>query len=82
MSGGSGICPDTAGGDEVSGLPITDGYLPPTLICFGDTVSGEAFAVTQYGLPFYGFLAGLIVAVAGLVPLVIARSRARIGPQS
>lgn len=76
-SGGSGICPGSVGGSDVLGFSVTASYLPPSLTCSGDSVTGQEFSVTQYGFPFYGFLAGVIVAVVGLVLLIIGRFRAR-----
>lgn len=69
-SGGSGICPDTVGGNDVLGFSVTADYLPPTLTCSGDSVTGQEFSVTQYG-----FLARVVIAVAGLVLLIIVRMR-------
>ncbi|MGO2859999.1 MAG: hypothetical protein ACTIC1_02500 [Brevibacterium sp.] len=81
-SGGFGICPESVGSDDVLGFSVTAGYLPPSLTCSGDTVGGQQFSVTQYGFPFYGFLAGLILVAVGLVllfvvkPLLTRRTRA------
>lgn len=33
--------------------------------------------MTQYGFPFYGFLAGLVLAAVGLAVLIIVRVRSR-----
>lgn len=76
-SGGSGICPDVIGGDEVLGFSVTADYLPPSLTCSGDTVAGQDFSVTEHGFPFYGFLAGLVLAAVGLVVLFVVRVRTR-----
>lgn len=76
-SDGFGICPGAVGGNDVLGFSVTASYLPPSLTCSGDSVTGQEFSVTQYGVPFYGFLAGVIVAVVGLVVLIVARARAR-----
>ncbi|UVI36355.1 hypothetical protein [Brevibacterium spongiae] len=75
--GGSGICPESVSGNDVLGFSVTADYLPPSLTCSGDTVTGQEFSVTQYGFPFYGFLAGLILAAVGLVVLIVVRMRAR-----
>ncbi|WP_172172723.1 hypothetical protein [Brevibacterium sp. CT2-23B] len=72
---GFGICPFTVGGNDVLGFSVTADYLPPSLTCSGDTVTGQEFSVTQYGFPFYGFLAGVVAAVVGLVLLIIVRMR-------
>ncbi|MGM0698486.1 MAG: hypothetical protein ACQEVD_06545 [Actinomycetota bacterium] len=74
-SDGFGICPFTVGGNDVLGFSVTADYLPPSLTCSGDTVTGQEFSVTQYGFPFYGFLAGVVAAVVGLVLLIIVRMR-------
>ncbi|GGC37546.1 hypothetical protein GCM10010974_19960 [Brevibacterium sediminis] len=74
-SDGFGICPFTVGGNDVLGFSVTADYLPPSLTCSGDTVTGQEFSVTQYGFPFYGFLAGVVVAAVGLGLLVVARMR-------
>lgn len=76
-SGGSGICPFTVGGNDVLGFSVTADYLPPSLTCSGNTVTGQDFSVTQYGFSFYGFLGGLVLAVLGVVLLIVARSRTR-----
>lgn len=81
-SSGSGICPESVGGDDVLGFSVTAGYLPPSLTCSGDTVGGQEFSITQHGLPFFGFLAGLTLVAVGVVllfvvkPLLTRRSRA------
>ena len=59
------------------GFSVTADYLPPALTCSGDSVTGQEFSVTQYGFPFYGFIAGLILAVLGVVLLIVARARTR-----
>ncbi|TNM53596.1 hypothetical protein [Brevibacterium sediminis] len=74
-SDGFEICPESVGGNDVLGFSVTADYLPPSLTCSGDTVTGQEFSVTQYGCPFYGFLAGVVIAVAGLVLLIIVRMR-------
>lgn len=76
-SDGFGICPESVGGNDVLGFSVTADYLPPALTCSGDSVTGQEFSVTQYGFPFYGFLAGLVLAVLGLCLLVAARMRSR-----
>ncbi|WP_181274025.1 hypothetical protein [Brevibacterium oceani] len=76
-SDGFGICPGSVGGNDVLGFSVTASYLPPSLTCSGDSVTGQEFSVTQYGFPFYGFLAGVIVAVVGLVVLIFVRARDR-----
>lgn len=76
-SDGFEICPESVGGDDVLGFSVTADYLPPTLTCSGDSVTGQEFSVTQYGFPFYGFIAGLILAVLGVVLLIVARARTR-----
>ena len=76
-SGGSGICPESVGGNDVLGFSVTADYLPPALTCSGDSVTGQEFSVTQHGFPFYGFIAGLILAVLGVVLLIVARARTR-----
>lgn len=76
-SDGFGICPESVGGNDVLGFSVTANYLPPSLTCSGDSVTGQEFSVTQYGFPFYGFLAGLVLAAVGLCLLVAARMRAR-----
>lgn len=74
-SDGFGVCPDSVDGGDVLGFSVTANYLPPSLTCSGDSVTGQEFSVTQYGFPFYGFLAGVVIAVAGLVLLIIVRMR-------
>ncbi len=76
-SDGFGICPESVGGDDVLGFSVTADYLPPALTCSGDSVTGQEFSVTQHGFPFYGFIAGLILAVLGVVLLIVARARKR-----
>ena len=76
-SDGFGICPESVGGNDVLGFSVTADYLPPSLTCSGDTVTGQEFSVTQYGFPFYGFLAGLVLAAVGLCLLVAVRMRAQ-----
>lgn len=76
-SDGFGICPESVGGNDVLGFSVTADYLPPALTCSGDSVTGQEFSVTQHGFPFYGFIAGLIVAVLGVVLLIVARARTR-----
>lgn len=76
-SDGFGICPFTVGGNDVLGFSVTADYLPPALTCSGDSVTGQEFSVTQHGFPFYGFIAGLILAVLGVVLLIVARARTR-----
>lgn len=76
-SDGFGICPFTVGGDDVLGFSVTADYLPPSLTCSGDTVTGEEFSVTQHGFPFCGFIAGLLLVALGLCLLVAVRMRAR-----
>lgn len=76
-SDGFEICPESVGGNDVLGFSVTADYLPPTLTCSGDSVTGQEFSVTQYGFPFYGFLAGLVLAAVGLCLLVAVRIRAR-----
>ena len=76
-SDGFEICPESVGGNAVLGFSVTADYLPPSLTCSGDTVTGQEFSVTQYGFPFYGFIAGLILAVLGVVLLIVARARTR-----
>lgn len=72
-SGGSGICTDVVDGDEVLGFSVTADYLLPSLTCSGDTVTGQDFSVTQYGFPFFGFLAGLVLVAVGLVVLFVVK---------
>lgn len=76
-SDGFGICPESVGGNDVLGFSVTADYLPPALTCSGDSVTGQEFSVTQHGFPFYGFIAGLILAVLGVVLLIVARARTR-----
>lgn len=76
-SDGFGICPESVSGNDVLGFSVTADYLPPSLTCSGDTVTGQEFSVTQYGFPFYGFLAGLVLAAVGLAVLIIVRVRSR-----
>ncbi len=76
-SDGFEICPESVSGNDVLGFSVTADYLPPSLTCSGDTVTGQEFSVTQYGFPFYGFLAGLVLAAAGLAVLIIVRVRPR-----
>ena len=76
-SDGFEICPESVGGDDVLGFSVTADYLPPALTCSGDSVTGQEFSVTQHGFPFYGFIAGLILAVLGVVLLIVARARTR-----
>ncbi len=83
-SGGSGICPDVVGGEEVLGFSVTANYLPPSLTCSGDTVAGQDFSVTEHGFPFYGFLAGLVLVAVGVVVLFVVKPlltrRSRVAP--
>jgi hypothetical protein len=72
-SGGSSICPNTVGGDEVAGFSVTASYLPPSLTCSGDTVTGEDFSVTQHGLAFYGFLGCLALIMFGTLLVIAGR---------
>ena len=72
-SGGSSICPNTVGGDEVAGFSVTASYLPPSLTCNGDTVTGEAFSVTQHGLAFYGFFGCLALIMFGTLLVIAGR---------
>lgn len=72
-SGGSSICPSTVGGDEVSGFSVTASYLPPSLTCNGDTVTGEAFSVTQHGLASYGFFGCLALIMFGTLLVIAGR---------
>lgn len=74
-SDGFGICPQSVGGNDVLGFSVTADYLPPSLTCSGDTGTGQEFSVTQHGFPFYGFLAGLVLAAAGLIVLIVVRVR-------
>lgn len=76
-SDGFEICPESVGGNDVLGFSVTADYLPSSLTCSGDTVTGQEFSVTQHGFPFYGFIAGLILAVLGVVLLIVARARTR-----
>lgn len=76
-SDGFEICPESVSGNDVLGFSVTADYLPPSLTCSGDAVTGQEFSVTQYGFPFYGFLAGLVLAAVGLAVLIIVRVRSR-----
>ena len=74
-SDGFGICPGSVGGNDVLGFSVTASYLPPSLTCSGDSVTGQEFSVVQHGSPFYGFVGGVIVAAVGLIVLIVERVR-------
>lgn len=74
-SDGFEICPGSVGGNDVLGFSVTANYLPPSLTCSGDSVTGQEFSVVQYGSPFYGFVGGVIVAAVRLIVLIVERVR-------
>lgn len=74
---GSPVCPSTFQGDELRGYSVDPGFVPPHLICHGNTVSGHEFTTAYYGWPFFAFLGCLVLLALAVGILVVARLRSR-----